>query len=151
MNVLYSEGSRRRKQAHYELVNRADPAIHGRSESVCAERGKFRQTAFQSRLIHTSVFLTGYPMIMGGFSSIGSARSSSTVFFFLFKVTIMALDWLQLNFAAVGWICSRLLSGGLWSFVCDPFWVSFKSFVRFGKNLTSLVKTVVHLVRPLGC
>lgn len=89
-----SEGAQNRKQALYELVNRADPAIHGGSESVCAERGTFRQTAFQSRLIHTSVLLTGYPMIKGGFSGIGSARSGSAVrfFFFLFKVTIMALN-----------------------------------------------------------
>lgn len=39
MNGFYSEGaqSRSAQQALYELVNRADPAAHGSTESVCAQ------------------------------------------------------------------------------------------------------------------
>lgn len=41
------------EQALYELVNRADPAVHSWTEYVCAKEVNW-QTASQSSLIHTS-------------------------------------------------------------------------------------------------
>lgn len=129
MNVFYSAWAPNRRHTTGSLwtsqQNRADCAIHNWTGSVCAEEVS-SDKASESRLAYTTVFLTGYQIIIEGFSSSISERSCSVIRFSFFLIeSYNYAAWLKQHLClcatAVWWMCSSLICGRR---LIMSFWVS---------------------------